>query len=65
MAEKKPYINAHLRNPAEDAAAPKATGTAKTDWIAGGCAIVAFCLSVALVAILYLEWDLYKNFIGL
>lgn len=64
MAEKKPYINARLRNPAEDMAAAKPIGTAKTDWIGGACAIVAFCLSVALVTILYFEWDLYTKFIG-
>ncbi|MBR4318323.1 MAG: hypothetical protein IKW23_01595 [Kiritimatiellae bacterium] len=58
------YINPRLRNPAEGAAATKATAPAKTDWIGGVCAIIAFGLAAATTAILYMEWDLYTNFIG-
>ena len=62
MAEK-PFIAARLRNPAE-AAAAKPVASAKTDWIGGACAIVAFALSVATTLILYFEWDLLTKFIG-
>lgn len=59
------YINPRLRNPAEDATAnTKATGKAPTDWIGGACAIIAFGLAAATLAILYLEWDLVTKFIG-
>ncbi|MBQ9694348.1 MAG: hypothetical protein IJV69_06290 [Kiritimatiellae bacterium] len=57
------YINPRLRNPAEGTAQPT-TGKAKTDWIGGACAIIAFCLAAATTAILYMEWDLYTSFIG-
>ncbi|MEG1479790.1 MAG: hypothetical protein RSD41_02165 [Kiritimatiellia bacterium] len=63
MAEKKPFIAARLRNPAESVASqPKVS--AATDWIASSCAIVAFLLAVATVAFLYLDWDTYTKFIG-
>lgn len=63
MAEKKPYIAARLRNPAEEMAAKK-TAVAKTDWIGGACAIISFILAVATTTFLYLEWDLLTNYIG-
>lgn len=64
MAEKKPYINARLRNPVEEAAAKKSGGNSPVDWIGGACAIVAFCLAAATLVTLYLEWDLYTKFIA-
>lgn len=63
MADKKPFIAARLRNPVEEMAAKK-TATAKTDWIGGVCAIIAFVLAVATTTFLYLEWDLLTNYIG-
>lgn len=63
MAEKKPFIAARLRNPAEAAAAKK-TAVAKTDWIGGICAIIAFVLAIVTTTFLYLEWDLLTKYIG-
>lgn len=64
MADKKPFIAARLRNPAEEMAAKKSTAAAKTDWIGGACAIISFILAVATTTFLYLEWDLLTNYIG-
>ncbi len=63
MADKKPFIAARLRNPAEEAAAKKKT-PAKTDWIGGACAIVAFALAAATAAFLWLDFDTLTTFIG-
>lgn len=66
MAEKKPFIAARLRNPVEEAAAKKtaAAAVAKTDWIGGICAIIAFILAAVTTTFLYLEWDLLTKYIG-
>lgn len=65
MAEKKPFIAARLRNPVEEAAAAKKTkAVAKTDWIGGICAIIAFILAAVTTTFLYLEWDLLTKYIG-
>lgn len=66
MAEKKPFIAARLRNPVEEAAAAKkaAGAAAKTDWVGGICAIIAFVLAVVTTTFLYLEWDLLTKYIG-
>lgn len=58
------YINARLRNPNEVSVATVKTAHAKPDWIGGACAILAFCLATATLILLYLDWDLYTNFIG-
>lgn len=63
MADKKPFIAARLRNPAEELAAKK-TAPAKTDWVGGACAIVAFVLAAATTAFLYLDFDALTTFIG-
>ena len=63
MADK-PFIAARLRNPAEAAQAKSTPAKAKTDWIGGACAIVAFALAAATTGCLYLEWDLLGRCIG-
>lgn len=73
MAEKKPFIAARLRNPAEEAneknkkkqkkpRTPAAPG--KTDWVGFGGALVAFALSVALLVVLYGDMDVYATYLG-
>lgn len=63
MADKKPFIAARLRNPAEEIATKK-HAAAKTDWIGGACAIVAFALAAATVVFLWLDFDTVTTFIG-
>ena len=63
MADKKPFIAARLRNPAEELAAKK-TASAKPDWVGGACAIIAFVLAAAATAFLYLDFDTITTFIG-
>lgn len=62
--EKKAFIAARLRNPAEgDASKKKAKGPAKTDWIGLVCAVVSFGLAVATTTYLYLEWDFFTQYL--
>lgn len=63
MADKKPFIAARLRNPAEGLESKKKV-SAKTDWIGGVCAIVAFALAAATVTFLWLDFDTFATFIG-
>ncbi len=70
MAEKKPFIAARLRNPAEEEngkkakkpKAPRAPGA--TDWIGLGCAVVALGLAVGTLVVLYGDMDVYAQYLG-
>ncbi len=72
MAEKKPFIAARLRNPAEDAPAkgkkkkapkpPAAPGA--TDWIGLACALVSFALAAVTLFALYSDMGVYATYLG-
>lgn len=70
MADKKPFIAARLRNPAEEAEEKKSKKQKKsgvpgrTDWVGFGGALVAFALSVALLIVLYGDMQVYATYLG-
>lgn len=70
MADKKPFIAARLRNPAEEAnekkqkKAKKPSVPGKTDWVGLGGAAVAFALSLALLYVLYGDMQVYATYLG-
>lgn len=62
--EKKAFIAARLRNPAEEANAKKKTkNPSKTDWIGLACAVISFGLAAATTTVLYLEWDFFTTYL--
>ena len=70
MADKKPFIAARLRNPAEEAnekkqkKAKKPSVPGKTDWGGLGGAGVAFARSLALLYVLYGDMQVYATYLG-
>lgn len=56
MAEK-PFIAARLRNPNE--AAP-VLAKPKQDLIGGICAILAACVTIGLLAVILIDWNVLK-----
>lgn len=63
MAEKKAFIAARLRNPAEAAAAKPKKAPSKTDWVGLACAVIAFGLAAATTTLLWLEWDYFTVYL--
>lgn len=66
MAEKKPFIAARLRNPAEDvAAAPKAVKKPGFDFVGNIGALIALGLAAWLCIMLFNDLEAYKLYLGL
>lgn len=66
MAEKKPFIAARLRNPAEDAAAtPKVAKKAGFDIVGNIASLIALGIAGYLLFVLYQEFEAYNLYLGL
>lgn len=65
MAEKKPFIAARLRNPAEETSAPKPVKKTGFDIVGNIGALIAFGLAAWLLVTLMQDLDAYNVYLNL